>query len=165
MSNYWATADRVAFVENLNLGAGVETVVYAPGKPIHVKRIVLVMTAAQATAAATVTVGVRNVDDSSSTTAGTFATPAVMAVNDAFYVELGKSDADGETAEVVSQDIPGASTVLFTSEPGILEVNPGQEMFFTSDGGGDTGAANVYIEYSEQGQDIYAMTEIVFTPA
>lgn len=171
MSNYWATADRVTDAISLQLGAGTTPAVYAPGKPIDVKRIVLVMTTAQATSAATVTVAVRNVDDSSSTTIGTFVTPAVMALNAVFKVDIAGVDADavtptGEHSQVADVTL-GRVDGYFTNLPGVIEVNPGQEISLTSDGGGDTGVANAYFEYSEQGNnpERFEPTAITFTYA
>lgn len=169
MSAYFATDDRIAFVGNLNLGAGAETLVYATGKPIDVKRLVLVMTAAQATAGAVLTVSVRNVDDSSSTTIGTATTPAVMAVNGVFKVDIAnvKTAVVGTDASQSALVTTGRVLGRQENQPGVIEVNPGQEFVVASGGEGDTGAADLYIEYVEVGNNPlrFNATDIVFTHA
>lgn len=158
MSAEFATTDRIASVGSLNLGAGAATVVYATGRPINIKRITMVMTTAQATAGAVITFGVRNVDDTSSTTIGTFTTPAVAALNAVL-----KADVAGVKAGVTTYDSWGISQSasvttgrvvgVQANQPGDVELNPGQEFWITSDGSGDTGVANVYIEYQDQGSN------------
>lgn len=162
MSNYWATADRVtpAIVFTYN---GTTAAVFEPGKPAHVKRIVLVGTEL-GNSAETVTVAVRDAGDAgNSETIGTFTIPNGFAVDALAYVELAEPDPDGETIQA-SQDIVGASTTLYVTG-GVIEVPVGKEIACTSTGTGSTGIANMYFEYSEQGQDLNGMTKLVFTPA
>jgi hypothetical protein len=154
---------------SLNLGAGAATVTYAPGKPINVKRVIFVTTTAQATAGAAITFGVRNVDDTSSTTVGSFTTPAVMALNSVYKADVAgvsttavtPTGEHSQVAEVTTGRVDGYQTNL----PGEIEVNPGQEFWVTSGGEGDTGVATVYIEYVEEGNnaDRFDATDITVT--
>lgn len=158
MSAEFATTDRIASVGSLNLGAGAATVVYATGRPINIKRITFVVTTAQATAGAVITFGVRNVDDTSSTTIGTFTTPATMALNTVYKAEVAgvktaavSTDGTGisQPATVTTGRVVGRQEGL----PGDIELNPGQEFWISSGGEGDNGVANVYIEYQDQGSN------------
>lgn len=167
MSAHFGTEDEILNLGSLNLGAGAATIVFAPGRKSFVKRIILVTTTAQATAGAVLTFGVRNVDDTSSTTIGTATTPAVMAVN-----SVHKVDVAGVKSAVVLEAAGGISQVAQvtmgrvngyqTNLPGEIEVNPGQEFFLSSGGEGDTGVAQVYVEYTEDGTAA-SVTDIAVT--
>lgn len=165
MSAPFATDDRVSSMGSLNLGAGAATVVFAPGKPVCVKRVVLVTTTAQATAGAGLTFGVRNVDDTSSTTYGSGTTAAVMALNSVHYMDVAgvHTAVTGSDASQVAQVTTGRVLGIQDNSPGEIEVNVGQEFWLTSDGNGDTGVAAVYVEYREKGQDTTNYTKITAT--
>lgn len=164
MSNYWATADRVTPAAVLDYAEATPVVVFEPGKPAHVKRIILVGVEV-GNGAEVITVAVRDAGDAgNSETIGTFTIPNGFAVDALAYVELAEPDPDGETIQA-SQDIVGASTTLYVTG-GVIEVPVGKEISLTSTGGtATTGQANVYFEYSEQGQDLNGMTKLTFTHA
>lgn len=172
MSAYFATDDRVALVAAAyDFADSTAPVALAPGKPIDVKRVVGVITEASA-GTSVVTVAVRNVDDTGSTTIGTFSVPASLALNSVFVVEIAGVDPDpvvvtgevSQPADVTTGRVLGYQTNL----PGVIEVNVGQEISFTSDGGGTAGIANLYVEYVEMGNNPDRNgnpTSLVFTRA
>lgn len=144
VSQYWTKA---LFANAGTLDAsGANTVAFAPGEAIDVKRLILVTTVAHTTANATITVAVRDVDNGNSTTIGTFVLPfSGSAADDVQYVELGKPATTGTVAS-------DGSTVYSSVDPGgLIEVLPGQEIALTSDGGGDAGSYAVYVEYMPKG--------------
>lgn len=124
--------------------SGANTVAFAPGQPVDVTRIVLVTTVAHTTADATITVTVRDVDDGNSTTVGTFALAYDgSATDDVQYVNV--------AGEQVGPTTASDGSIVYGPNPGVIEVNPGQEIALTSDGGGDAGTYQVYVEYFPQG--------------
>lgn len=154
MSAYWGTEDESAYVGSLQLGAGTTAVVWpGVGRPVDIKRIVLAMTAAQATAGSVVTIARRTVDNNNSVNVGTFTTPAVMAVNGVFHVDVGVTSTTTTTVYSQPVEVLGRTNVMYQSEPGLIELNPGQELVLTSDGAGDTGVADAYIEFVVQGNN------------
>lgn len=161
MSSNYMTTDDIALVSaGLDLST-VVTAVYAPGRPQDISRIILVTQIAQTVADANITVGVRNVDDTSSVTKGSFVLPlSGSALNKVLSIPLVKPKA---TATVnVDQSIGYKGY----SPGGFIRVNPGQELFMTSDGGGSTGTYAIYVEYKDQGfsgADVAAAQELVFT--
>lgn len=144
VSQYW-TKDHYANVGSLD-ASGANSVVYAPGEAIDAIRAILVTTVAQTVANATITVAVRDVDNGNSTTIGTFTLPfSGSAADDVQYADFGKPATTG----TVETD---GSTVYSSADPGgVIEVLPGQEIVFTSDGGGDAGTYQVYLEYVSKG--------------
>ena len=146
VSQYW-TKDMYANLSTLD-ASGANAVEYAPGEAIDVKRAIFVTTVAQTVADATITVVVRDRDNGNSTTIGTFTLPFTgSALDKVYYVDFGKPDEDG----TVETD---GSLVFSSDEPGgLVEVLPGQEIVFTSDGGGDAGTYQVYLEYISKGFD------------
>jgi hypothetical protein len=169
MSAYFGTDDRISEAQNLDY-AEAATVAFAPGKPIDVKRIVLVIVEAQSAATETLTVVVRDVDDGNSTTIGTFVMPASAAADAVYKVDIANVDTAvtgtdaSQPADVTTGRVLGYQTNL----PGVIEVNPGQEIAVTSGGTGTTtGQANVYFEYVEMGNnpDRFDATDLTFTHA
>lgn len=157
MSNHYATADRVALVGAAFAPNGTTPAVWASGKPAHVRRAVYaVITASDA--AQTVTVALRNKDDSSSVTLGSFVIASGTAVNTVVYADIGARQEQTTLAD---------GTIRYESGNGEIKVMPYQELVFTSDGGGTTGTGDLYVEYSEGGQEIYdaAYVEAVWTVA
>lgn len=128
-----------------NLGtldaSGANTIVFAPGRQAVVRKIILITTVAQTVANATITVAVRDVDNGNSVTQGTFVMPfATSATDDVAFVKPGQPATAGTTA------VDG-SLVFEGYEPGGgIVVEPGQELALTSDGGGDAGTYQVYVE-------------------
>lgn len=155
MSSYFATSDRVTPVVNFDFAESV-TVVFEPGKPVDIKRIVLVIEEAS-NGAEVITVAVRNAGDaSSSTTIGTFTIPTGLALNTVLKVDIAGVN---PAAIVPSGEASQPATVTTgrvlgyqTNQPGVIEVNVGQEISLTSTGGtATTGRANTYFEYEENG--------------
>lgn len=150
-------------MENLGTldASGANTIVFAPGRPAVVRKVVLITTVAHTTANATITVALRDVDNGNSVTKGTFVLPFTGSVtDDVAFVEIGKPNTTG------SAGVDG-STIYKGYEPGGgIRVEPGQELAFTSDGGGDAGTYQVYVEYIDEGFDYTdADREISFTNA
>lgn len=153
-----------------NLGtldtSGANTIVFAPGRPADVCRAILVNTVAHTVADAIITVAVRDVDNGNSTTIGTFTLPFTgSAADDVKYVELVFPDSDGEISS-----IDGSLTFSSESPGGPIQVDVGQEISFTSNGGGDAGTYQVYVEYYDQPFQSEAgrvgnAAELTFTPA
>lgn len=170
MSAYWGTEDHVTPAIDFDFAEAV-TAAYAPGKPIDVKRVVLVIKEAS-NGAETITIAVRNVDDTGSTTIGTFAIPNGAALNAVYKVDIAgvKSSAvtpSGEHSQPADVTL-GRVDGYYTNLPGVIEVNPGQEISLTSTGGtATTGQANVYLEYVEQGNnpERFDPTALTFTYA
>lgn len=168
MSTYFATDDRITDAIDFDFAEAV-TAVYAPGRPIDVKRIVLVIKEAS-NGAETITVAVRNVDDTSSTTIGTFAIPSGAALNAVYKAELAlvNTAVTGSDASQPAEVTTGRVLGIQTNQPGVIEVNPGQEISVTSTGGtATTGQANVYFEYVAMGNnpDRFDPTALTFTHA
>lgn len=159
MSNYFTDQVRTVDMGSLNLGAGAATVVFQPGKPVDIKRLILIVTTAQATAGAVLTVGTREADGSGGEVViGTATTPATMALNSVFVIELAGVSTDpivtsgehSQPAEVTMGRVDG----YYSNRPGgVIEIDMGRELYVTSGGEGDTGVATVYAEYFEQGID------------
>ena len=171
MSGVYTYEDRVSFVGLLDVD-GTTPVTFAPGRPINIRRVILVVATETLQAVSTVTVAVRNVDDTSSVTKGTFITPASGALNTVFKVDV----ANVKTAATIydSWGISQPATVttgrvngVQANTPGEIQVNPGQEISFTADGVPTQGMLNLYIEYSEMGNNPtrYNATDIAFTAA
>lgn len=156
MSAEFATTDRVTPAATAAVAAG-STTVFGPGKPVNIKRIIMVLTAAQTSAGAAATFGVRNADDSSSVTLGSFTVP-VAAVNSVL-----KADVAGVKAGVTIPDTWGQSqnqTIALgvingyqTNLPGEVKVNVGQEFWVTIAAGGAGGTSQMYFEYQEEGNN------------
>jgi hypothetical protein len=172
MSSYFATSDRVTNAIDFDFAESV-TAVFEPGKPIDVKRIVLVIKELS-NGAETITVAVRDAGDAgNSTTIGTFIIPDAAAVNAVYKVDIANVDAAVvvDSAGGISQpvDVTTGRVVGYqTNLPGVIEVNVGQEISFTSTGGtATTGQANLYVEYEEMGNnpDRFDATDITFTNA
>src|SRR5690606_14125370 len=134
-------------------------------------RIILVIKEAS-NGAETITVAVRNLDDTGSKTIGTFSIPNGAALNTVYAVEVAgvksspvtPSGEHSQPAEVTMGRVDGYQTNL----PGVIEVNVGQEIAVTSTGAtASTGLANVYFEFVEQGNnpDRYSPTTLAFTLA
>lgn len=155
MSAEFATTDRVTPAATAAVAAG-STTVFGPGKPVNIKRIILVLTAAQTSAGAAATFGVRNADDSGSTTLGSFTIP-VAAVNSVLKADV----AAVKTALVVNSGETSQSSLTTTGKvdgyavntPGEVKVNVGQEFWVTIAAGGSGGTGQMYFEYQEEGNN------------
>lgn len=160
MSSNYMTKDDIANLGTLD-ASGANSIVFAPGRPVDVDRIILVTTVAHTVADATITVGVRNVDDTSSVTKGSFVIPFTgSALNKVLAIELVKPKTTATTAA------DGSIYYAGYNPGGFIRVDPGQELFLTSDGGGNAGTYQVYIEYKDQGfsgADVAAAVKLAFT--
>ena len=155
MSSYFATEDRVAQIGTAAAVAAGSTSVFRVGKCADIKRIVVVLTAAQTTAGAVATFGVRNADGSTgSVNKGTFTIP-VAAVNTVVAAEVAgvypnpvvNTGEQSQPTTVTTGRVLGYQT----NQPGIIKVNPGQQFFVTIAAGGAGGTADIYVEYEEEG--------------
>jgi hypothetical protein len=162
VSQYW-TKDMYANLSTLD-ASGANSVVYAPGESIDVKRLIFVTTVAQTVADAVLTVAVRDVDNGNSTTIGTVTLAFTgSTADDVQYTDLGKPATTGtvetDGSLVFSSDDPG----------GVIAIRPGQELAITSNGGGDAGTYQVYVEYISKGfnPEVLDITdnELTFTHA
>lgn len=162
VSQYW-TMDRYENLSTLDV-SGANSVVFAPGESIDVKRLIFVTTIAQTVALSNLTVAVRDVDNGNSVTIGTFTIPLTgTALDKVWYTDLGVPDEDGSTGS-------DGSLIFQSYDPGgVVAVNPGQELVVTSDGGGDAGTYQVYIQYQSKGFNPEVLgieaNERTFTPA
>jgi hypothetical protein len=165
MSAYWGTEDEVTAAISASTAGG--SAVFAPGKPADVKRVILAV-AVTNTVAATGTVAIRNIDDSSSVTVGTFTVPINSPVNTVYAIEIATSKATVQLpgTSQVSDVTTGKVDGYFTSEPGVAEVNVGKEIV-VSFAGGTGGTVNVHFEYVEQGNNPlrFNPTKLAFTLA
>lgn len=150
-------------IENLGTldASGANTIVYAPGRPVVIRRAILITTVAQTVADAVITVAVRDVDNGNSTSQGTFTIPFTdSAADDVAYVDIGKPATAGTVA------VDGSTVYEGFTPGGGVRVEPGQEISFTSDGGGDAGTYQVYLEMTDEGFEVGdADREITFVAA
>lgn len=124
-------------------GANATTAVEV-GEKWSIKRIIGVVTVATTGAAASViTMAIRDADGNGSADVGTFTVPSGVAVNTVFYVDPAKPDTDGTAA------VDG--TTLYTDDPDMPVVLPGEEFLLTSNGGGDAGTVRFFVQYQRGG--------------
>lgn len=147
MTTFW-TKDAYHKLGSLTI-SGANTVVWDPAERVKVKRVILMVTTAQANASAEVTVGVRDKDDGNSSAHSAFTFPTGGAADTVYYYDVSANpDADGDAISG-APGIGGAR--VYDADPDLLEVLPGQEFFATSDGGGDNGVVDVYVQYQSMG--------------
>lgn len=135
------------FVENagaLDMVGAASEVVMPVGRPVDIKRIILVTNTA-VDADVVLTIGKRNVDDTASETHSeyTFTSADSGALNDVSAILVAVPD---ETATVAVDGLD-----VHTADPELLFVDPGEEFFITGDGGATTGEVQVFVQYQEQG--------------
>lgn len=169
MSAYFGTEDKVTPAVLFDYAEAV-TVVFEPGKPADVKRIILVGVEV-GNGAETITVAIRDAGDAgNSVTVGTFVIPNGFAVDAVAYVDIAdvKTAVTGSDAsQPATVNIGGRVLGIQTNDPGVAEVAVGKEIACTSTGGtATTGQVNLYFEYIEGGQEIPSTwTELAFTLA
>jgi len=136
--------------------SGSNTVDMRFGQPVDVKRLILVNTIPHTAADAKLTVGVRDEDDTPSAdhTAYTLVQSG-SAAGDVFTIELGVPDTDAVVA------VDGLDTHAAT--PILLAVDSNEELFITSDGGGDAGSYTIYAVVQELGFHLGAANTNVAT--
>lgn len=141
MSSYFTTRRVV------NIGAatltGTTAVAFSAGIPIDVQNFTFVASTA-VSVASTVTVAVRNVDDSSSVTIGTITIP-ILALNEVARVGI------VQPKETVTVGVDGSKIYKGYNPGGPLQVNPGQELVLTPVANGGTGVVVAYADFYEQG--------------
>lgn len=155
MSNHYATADRVALVAAAyDFADSTAAVVYQSGKPAHVRRAVIVITEASA-GTSTVTVVKRDrTNDTNSKTIGSFVVAAGAAVNKIVYANIGNN---------TTQALQADGTYVYDSGKSEIKLMPWEELVFTSDGLGTAGIGDLYVEYSEGGQELVDQIKAVWT--
>lgn len=166
MSAPFATNDRITPAVTAAVAAGSTTVI-GFAKTSYVKRIILVLTAAQTSAGAAATFGVRNADDSGSVTKGSFTVP-VAAVNAVLKADVAATYVAPQVYDTWGISQPAAVTMgrvvgVQTSLPGEVKVVAGQEFWVTIAAGGAGGTAQLYVEYREDGADVSIMTDMAVT--
>lgn len=139
MSNYFLH-DQFIDIGSLTDGG---TLVWQSPQVVDVKRIILITTTAYTVANDTVTISVRDNDDSPTETKGSFP----MAFTGSAIGDVTKVDLIGLTAQTTGID---GSLVNFAAD-GFIEVGPGQELVIVSAGTQTAGAAFVWIEFEKQG--------------
>lgn len=156
MSAEFATTDRVLQIATAAAVAAGSTSVFRYGKPANIKRIVLVMVAAQTTAPAVATVSVANRDGTGSVTVGTFSVP-IAAINAVL-----KADVAGvKSALIVNSGETSQSSLTTTGKvdgynnnlPGEVKLNVGQQLSVVIAAGGAAGTADIYVEFQEEGNN------------
>lgn len=156
MSSEFGTTDRVLQIGTAAAVAAGSTSTFRNGKPSNVKRIVLVMTAAQTTAGATATVSIQNRDGTGSVVVGTFVVP-VSAINTVLKADIAaaKAAAVVNTGEVSQNPIIPLGVVngYQSNLPGEAKVNVGQQLIVVIAAGGATGTADIHVEYQEEGNN------------
>lgn len=170
MSAEFATTDRISPAQALTT-SGTNTVVFANGKPMNIKRIVAVVATAITVTTVIANFGVRNVDDSSSVVYGTITMP-LAALNAVLSADIAQSYAAPQIYDTwgISQSplvTTGRINGVQTSLPGEVKVNPGQEFFVTVTQASTAGAVALYIEYQEEGNnpDRFTPTAMAVTRA
>ena len=139
---YWGK-EKTMLVGTLD-ASGSNTVSLAFGQPVEVKRLILVNTVVHTVANAKLTVGVRDRDDSPTADHRAYTlVQSGSAKGDVFTIELGPPD----TAATVAVD--GLDTHAAT--PILLAIDTDEELFITSDGGGDAGSYDIYAQVQELG--------------
>lgn len=121
---------------------GTTAVTFASGGPVDVKRVILVMTTANSVAR-TVNFGVRNVDDSSSVTLGSFVVP-ITPINGVVHAVVAEQGDGNVTTGADGSAVNGPAW-------GIIQLDPGQEFWIAAATASGTGIADVHVEYIVQG--------------
>lgn len=120
------------------------TLVFAPGEAIKIKRIIHVTTTAYTVANDTVTLAVRNVDDTSSVNIMSYVIPfSGSALNKVMFANVREPSLTSTTGS--------DGSIVFTGGSGHLNLNPGQELLITDGGQQTAGNSAVYIEYIPSG--------------
>lgn len=128
--------------------SGANAIVFAPGQPVHVKRVIFVTTVAHTVANATISVAVRDVDNGNSVAIGSFVVPySGSAADDVGFANI----AANQTGPTTLSGNGISAPVWYDGGAGDVLVVPGQEISLTSDGGGDAGTYQVYFEYVPTG--------------
>lgn len=170
MSAYFGTDDVVQLIGSVDI-SGANSGVLEVGKPMDVKRIVAVVTTATTGASGSViTVSKRNASGSGgATTLGTFTIATGVAANTVLYADIAdvKTAVTGSDASQPAAVTTGRVLGIQTNDPGVFEINPGQELVVASDGGGDAGVVSFYASGVEMGNnpDRFTATKLTFTLA
>ena len=154
MSNYFVQTKWIDVGALTDAG----TLVYAPGAPEDILDIVLVTTVAYTVANDTVTLAVRNVDDTSSVTKGSFVVPFVgSALNKVLYIPM---------RNIILSSVGVDGSTVFSGAEGAIKVNPGQELLITDGGQQTVGASRCYIKVAVQdfsGTRVSGAQQLTFT--
>ena len=155
LHGYWG-ATKTILVGNLD-ASGSNTVSLAFGQPVDVKRLILVNTIPHTSANAKLTIGVRDRDDTPSVnhTAYTLVQSG-SAAGDVFTIEVGVPDTAADATGSDSLDV-------FSATPVLLAIDTDEELFITSDGGGNAGSYDIYAQVQELGFHLGAANTNVAT--
>lgn len=125
---------------------GANTIAFAPGSKVKLKRLILVYTTAHTTPGAELTLQRRPIAGTAANqeTLAVMTTPAAVAAGAYLYYEFGTPYANVVAS---SDSVPGGYT---SASPDMPEIDVGEDFAIVSDGGGDAGVANVYVEYIQE---------------
>ena len=133
--------------------SGANTVALEVGRPVYVKRVVLVTKTALTGADATLTLGKRKADGTGAAQHSQFTLPyANSAVNDVSFYNVGEPSATPTTG------VDGST--VYSSAPDLLRVDPGEEVYVTADGSPTAGVVEVYVETIPLGFDEASGTKL-----
>lgn len=132
--------------------SGANTIAFAPGKSIRATRVILVYTTAHTTPGSTLTVQRRPIAGTAANqvTLGTWLTPAAISAGAVIYLDL--EDTVGQPSSVTG--LGGNTDYVYEGSEGARAILAGQDLAIVSDGGGDAGVANVYVEYFDDDQTV-----------
>ena len=140
---FWG-AYKVMSVGSLD-AAEATTVSLAFGQPVAVKRIILVNTEVHTSANSKITIGVRDRDDTPTANHSAYTLPfAGSALGDVFTLEVAEPDTAADATGSDGLDV-------FSATPILLEIDVHEELFVTTDAGGDAGIYDVYAQVQELG--------------
>lgn len=141
---YWGK-EIVLEVGDLDV-SGSNEVSIAFGRPVDVKRVIMVTTTALTAADAELTVGWRKVDDTGSEDHSTWTlVQEDSALNDVSEILLAESKADDAGTTGVDD------STVHTAGDDLIHVDSDEEFFIESDGGPDAGDVKVFVQVQEKG--------------
>lgn len=125
---------------------GANTIAFAPGEAVNIKRIIFAFTTAHTTPAPTLTMQRRPIAGTAANevSLGTFALAAAMAAGSVYYFDLARPLVTTGTVSTID------GSLGYTAEPDMPQILPGQDFAIVSDGGGNAGVCNVFVEYINQ---------------
>ena len=127
----------------------------------YLRRIYGIVTTATTVGSSTVTLALRDTDDTPTANIGSFVVPSGLAIGAVVYADVGARQTGPTTAT-------DGSTV-FDGGDGEIKAVPGQEWVLTPTANGGAGAVNFYLEYVPGGVEIFnaghTPVKLTYTPA
>lgn len=126
--------------------SGGNSITFAPGVRVKLKRLILAYTTAHATTTAVLTLQTRPIAGTAAneTALGTLSTGATVALGTVLYHEFARPFGNVVAS---SASVPGG---YIAATPDMPVVEAGGDFIVTSDGGGDNGVCNVFVEYEQE---------------